>query len=142
MTRTVLALSLFCGAQPAPSSARYPAVDPPAPALVYAGGRFLRHPRVVTITWKGDDARLVRKLEAFGAWITRGPWWAAVTKGLCAGEDDCMGRGGQASSVRLDEPAPRNATLGALAKRMGAFRTDPRFADLLRRCGFVGTSSG
>jgi len=60
VTRTVLALSLFCGAQPAPSSARYPAVDPPAPALVYAGGRFLRHPRVVTITWKGDDARLVR----------------------------------------------------------------------------------
>jgi hypothetical protein len=141
MTLAVLVLSLFAlqqaaGVQsvsPAPGeqnaaapgsplpiavSARYPAVGPPAPALVYAGGRFLRHPRVVTITWKGDNDRLVSRLEAFGAWITRGAWWTTVTTGLCARAGDCMGPGGEASGVRLDEPFPGNATLAALATRM------------------------
>jgi hypothetical protein len=136
MTRALLALNLFVSVQcvsqapgeqkaaapgspvPVAVSARYPAVDPPAPVLVYAGGHFLRHPRVVTITWKGDDDRLVSRLEAFGAWATRGAWWTTVTTGLCAREGDCMGTGGEASGVRLDEPFPGNATLADLAARM------------------------
>jgi hypothetical protein len=97
---------------------RFPAVDPPSPSIVYAGGRFVRHPRVVTITWRGDDAALVSRLEAFGASIARGTWWTTVTKDLCARAGDCMGPGGDASSVRIDEPAPRRATLAELATMM------------------------
>ena len=137
MTRAVLAVSLVVGAQnaspppgdqkttaparpvPIADPTRYPAVDPPAPALVYAGGHFLRHPRVVTITWKGDDDTLVSRLEAFGASITRGAWWSTVTAGLCASKGDCMGPGGEASSVRLDEPFPGTATLADLATQIG-----------------------
>jgi hypothetical protein len=140
MTRAVLAVSVVVGAQnasPPPAdqkvaapvssvpiavSTRYPAVDPPAPALVYAGGHFLRHPRVVTITWKGDDDTLVSRLEVFGASITRGAWWSTVTAGLCARAGDCMGPGGEASSVRLGEPFPGNATLAGTGVVRGRVR--------------------
>jgi hypothetical protein len=130
LVHAILGLGLFSACQAgslAPEvpghaviSNRFPAIDPPSPSIVYAGGRFVRHPRLVTITWKGDDQALVSRLEAFGASIARGTWWTSVTKNLCARVGDCIGPGGDASSVQIDEPAPRSATLAELASMMAA----------------------
>src|SRR5213594_2683145 len=62
------------------------------PRVVYRGGPFLRHPRIVTVTFKGDDPQLVSRLEQFGERITHTRWWREVTEGYCA-NGDCIGDG-------------------------------------------------
>jgi hypothetical protein len=81
------------------------------PRVIYQGGPFLRHPRIVTITFRGDDPRLVARLEQFGDTITRSNWWRAVTDGYCAKVGDCIGEGRPGPHVRLDEELP--ATINA-----------------------------
>jgi hypothetical protein len=76
------------------------------PQVVYRGGLFLRHPRIVTITFAGDDPGLVSRLEQFGNSITLTPWWRAVTEGYCAKDGDCIGDGQPGFSVRLPETLP------------------------------------
>lgn len=73
------------------------------PRVEYQGGPFLRHPRIVTITFKGDDPALVTRLEQFGDTITRTPWWRTVSESYCATEGDCVGEGQPGLAVRLDE---------------------------------------
>jgi hypothetical protein len=109
-------------AKPPPivASPTYPAVDPPVPSLVHVGGRFLKHPRIVTVTWKNDEPRVVEKLEAFGGWVLKSSWWSAVTKDLCVRGGDCMGGAGDVASVRLDEAAPAKTTIAELGERMTA----------------------
>jgi hypothetical protein len=103
------------------------------PRIVYRGGPFLRHVRIVTITFSADDAALVTRLEQFGNTITRTSWWRAVTEGYCAKEDDCIGEGRPGLSVRLAETLPSQVhavDLSALlrnearAGRLGAFDAD------------------
>jgi hypothetical protein len=77
------------------------------PRVEYRGGPFVRTPRVVTVTFRGDDAALVARLARFGDVITRTAWWRAVTDGYCAEAGDCIGDGAGARHVELD------ATLGA-----------------------------
>lgn len=77
------------------------------PRIVYRGGPFLRHPRVVTVTFAGDDAALVARLERFGDVIVRTAWWRAAVEGHCAAPCDCIGDGRAGTGVRLDEPLPR-----------------------------------
>ncbi len=76
------------------------------PRVAYQGGPFLRHPRIVTITFTSDDGDLVTRLERFGDTITRTPWWRTVTEGYCAREGDCIGEGQPGVPVRLDDALP------------------------------------
>jgi hypothetical protein len=76
------------------------------PRVVYRGGPFLRHLRIVTITFSTDDAGLVTRLEQFGNTIARTSWWRAITEGYCAKEGDCIGEGQPGLSVRLTETLP------------------------------------
>jgi hypothetical protein len=77
------------------------------PRVVYGGGPFLRRPEVTTVTFAGDDSRLVARLEGFGAGIVRSPWWREVTDGYCASAHDCIGPGPAGRAVRLRRTLPR-----------------------------------
>ena len=76
------------------------------PRVVYRGGPFLRHPRIVTITFSGDEPGLVTRLEQFGNTIARTSWWREVTERYCAKDGDCIGEGLPGLSVRLGETLP------------------------------------
>jgi hypothetical protein len=75
------------------------------PRIQYLRGSFVRRPRLVTVTFAGDDPLVVSRVEQFGSTITRTRWWRAVADGYCAGHD-CVGEGRPAAAVRLDDPLP------------------------------------
>lgn len=109
MRATLAALALataLLDARPAPAADGAALIARALPRLEHRGGPFLRHPRVVTITFAGDDEILVRSLDAFGDTITRTAWWRAVTDGLCTPSGDCVGEGRAGASVVLDEALP------------------------------------
>src|SRR5262245_30789885 len=90
------------------------------PRIEYLGGPFIRRPRVVTVTFAGDDPEVVSRLERFGTTVTRTPWWHAVTDGNCATIDDCVGDGQAATAVRLEDtltPDVHAVDLSARLKR-------------------------
>ena len=76
------------------------------PRIQYLRGSFIRRPRIVTVTFPGDDPRIVSRVEQFGSTITRTRWWRAVAEGYCADRHDCVGEGRPAAAVRLDDPLP------------------------------------
>jgi hypothetical protein len=76
------------------------------PRIAHLGGPFVRRPRIVTITFTGDDPRIVSRVEEFGATIARASWWRTVVDGYCARQDDCVGDAQSAVAVRLDEALP------------------------------------
>ena len=76
------------------------------PRVVYRGGPFVRHPRIVTITFAGDDPAVVASLARFADTITRTSWWRAVSGGYCAAPGDCIGDGRAGRAVQLDETLP------------------------------------
>ncbi len=103
------------------------------PRVVYRGGPFIRRPRIVTVTFRGDDPKLVSRLEQFGARITRTRWWREVTEGYCAKARDCIGKGRPSVNVRLDAVLPaavRDVDVETLlareaeADRLGPLDTD------------------
>src|SRR5688572_32387528 len=49
------------------------------PRIQYRGGPVLRHPRIVTITFPGEDAATAAHVARFGEAITKTAWWKAVT---------------------------------------------------------------
>ena len=90
------------------------------PRIEYRGGPFLRHPKLVTITFAHDDPKLVLRLEQFGSAITRSNWWRMVSEGYCGKPGDCVGDGSAAHPVHLDETLPaevRDSELDALLLR-------------------------
>jgi hypothetical protein len=91
--------------QPAPGS-NGDLIAQRLPRVVYRGGPFLRHVRIVTITFSADDPGLVTRLQQFGNTITRTFWWRQVTEGYCAKDGDCIGEGQPGLSVRLTEALP------------------------------------
>ncbi len=135
----VLMLLLGHGVRPSPSAA---AVDGPGsaaphaapsgsaqflasrlPRVTYRGGHFLRRMRVVTITFAGDDAALVARLEKLGDSLPRSPWWRAAVDGYCASPDDCIGDGRPGLAVRLRETLPARVhglDISALLRREAA----------------------
>jgi hypothetical protein len=78
------------------------------PQIVYRGGPFLRNPRVVTVTFKGDDAGVVTRLETFGDTITRSAWWRTVVDSYCTDQGDCIGEGQPGAHARLEAALPPN----------------------------------
>src|SRR5256885_11590177 len=70
------------------------------PRIVHRGGAVLRHPEVTTVTFAAERPATARRLEAFGDFITRSPWWAAVTDGYCPSPGDCIGEGRARHHVR------------------------------------------
>lgn len=105
------------------------------PRVRYLGGPFLRRPRVVTITERGDDPALVARLERFGATVTRTGWWREATSGYCASPGECIGAGRPGSAVRLDTTLPAAVTdvdvAGLLAEQLRAGRLGPVDGDTL-----------
>jgi hypothetical protein len=76
------------------------------PRVTHVGGPFLRRPEVTTVTFAGDEATRVSRLEAFGEAIVRSPWWHDVTAGYCLGSEDCIAPGRAGSTVRLARRLP------------------------------------
>jgi hypothetical protein len=89
------------------------------PRVGYRGGRFIRNPRIVTVTFAKDDPAIVARLSTFGETITRSSWWRTVVDAYCVKGNDCIGEG-TASHVRLAEPlAPsiRDTDVDAVLER-------------------------
>lgn len=91
------------------------AAEPPAnpgliaerlPRVVHRGGPFLRQPEITTVTFRGDDPKLVARLEEFGGRIVRSAWWRDATDGYCLTKDDCIGPGRVGRAVRLARRLP------------------------------------
>lgn len=85
---------------PLPPYARMPLVD-------YMGGRLLTAVKVITVSFAGDDANLIGRLQELDDTITQTPWWTATTSEYCelpAGP--CIGPGSAAGHVVLNETAP------------------------------------
>jgi hypothetical protein len=115
-----LAATVFASAGPAPNASTGELLASRLPRVDFRGGPFIRHPRIVTITFAGDDAELVSRLERFGESITRTSWWRTVSGGFCAKPNDCIGKGGASRAVRLDETLPAEihaVELSALLRR-------------------------
>ena len=87
-----------------------PTIAEQLPRIEYLGGPFMRHPRIVTLTFSGDDPQMVAMLERFGASVTGGRWWRQVTDGYCATPIDCVGAGVPALAVRLNNAVPQRLT--------------------------------
>lgn len=93
------------------------------PRVTYRGGRFLRHLRVVTITFTGDDAALVARLERLGDTLPRSPWWRTSVDGYCASAGDCIGDGRPGLVLRVHEALParvHGVDVSALLRREAA----------------------
>jgi len=122
-----LAVTAACGpglpAAVQPAAAERPAstlIAGRLPQIGYLGGRFLRHPQIVTITFAGDDPALVARLTQFGDTITRTPWWREVTAGYCATAGDCVGDGRPGRHVVLERTPPPEMTEAAVADLLAA----------------------
>lgn len=104
------------------------------PRVTYHGGPYLRRPRVVTVTFKGDNSALVSRLEQFGSLITRTRWWREVTEGYCA-HGDCVGEGRPGAHVRLEVVLPNSVrdvdVEELLAPQAHAGRLNPLDAETL-----------
>ncbi|HEX7600831.1 MAG TPA: hypothetical protein VF316_04465, partial [Polyangiaceae bacterium] len=82
------------------------------PGLDYLGGALLTAPKIVTITFAGDDAQLVSRLTVFDDTITQTPWWTAATSEYCVqpANTPCIGPGQSGGHVVLPGPAPASLT--------------------------------
>ena len=108
------------------------AVDCASPPRVeYLGGPFLRHPRMVTITFATDDPQLVPRLAHFGDTITRtaggaqSPTATAPRRVTASATDK---PGGPSPSTRRCRPASGRGRLrpsrGLSGRRLGALDPD------------------
>jgi hypothetical protein len=138
---SLLAFAAIGRAQPARAAAPRPPDGPGGeliarslPRVTYRGGPYLRRPRVVTVTFAGDDPVLVSRLERFGSLITRTGWWREVTEGYCV-RSDCIRQGRPGAGVRLRSALParvRDADIEMLlAREVEAGRIKPLDADTL-----------
>lgn len=69
------------------------------PQLTYYGGKLLRAPHVVTVTFPGDP--YATELGKFAADLVTSPWWQAVSAGYCMADGSCIGPGTDGGHVVL-----------------------------------------
>lgn len=100
------------------------------PRVEYLGGPFIRRPRVVTITFAGDSAGLVARLERFGEGVTRTDWWRTVSEEYCAKAGDCIGEGEPGLAVRLDETLPADVHADEVGERLVGHAKAGRFGTI------------
>jgi hypothetical protein len=100
------------------------------PRVEYLGGPFIRRPRVVTITFAGDSAGLVARLERFGEALTRTNWWRTVSEEYCAKAGDCIGEGQPGLAVRLEETLPADVHADELGERLAGHAKAGRFGTI------------
>jgi hypothetical protein len=87
-------------AAPLPPYARMPIVD-------YNGGALLTSVKIITVSFAGDDAALITRLQELDDTITSTAWWAASTAEYCMQPNGpCIGPGAGAGHVVLNETAP------------------------------------
>lgn len=84
------------------------------PRVGHRGGPFVRNPRIMTVTFSGDDPNLVTRLEQFGDSITRTAWWRAAVDDYCVGTD-CIGEG-RGAQARLDRKLAPSTSVGEVMK--------------------------
>ncbi len=77
------------------------------PVMGYGGGRLLTAPKIVTVSFAGDDANLIGRLQEFDDTITQTPWWTASTAEYCENppKGPCIGPGSSGGHVVLNETA-------------------------------------
>jgi hypothetical protein len=85
-----------------PVDPNYPAKHAPLPIVDWNGGRVMKAPKIVTVTFPNDPMRA--RLEEFGDTITATPWWDAVSDGYCA-SSVCIGHGSGGGHVVMPEKA-------------------------------------
>ncbi len=115
----------------AAANAGAPFLSQRLPRVEHQGGPFIRHPKVVTITFRGDRPEFVAHLERFGETITHTAWWRSVTEGYCD-DESCIGEGLPAIAVRLamDLPAELRAVdIAEILRRASAANLVPLDAD-------------
>src|SRR5687767_6544968 len=85
-TALLLAVALVPSASADERSERARLIAERLPRIVHRGGPFLRRPEITTVTFAGEDRKLVARLEEFGGRIVRSAWWREVAEGYCLGE--------------------------------------------------------
>ena len=90
----------------------YPASHTSMPLVDYNGGRVLQNPKIVTVTFAGDDTNLVSRLQQFGDIITTTAWWTAVSSEYCQqpGNSPCIGQGSSGGHVVVADAPDANYT--------------------------------
>lgn len=79
----------------------------PPPSVTYLGGPILASPRLVTVTFSGDDPALVARLQLFDDTITSTAWWTAVSSEYCSAPGGpCVGAGAGAGHAVLPAAGP------------------------------------
>jgi hypothetical protein len=71
----------------------------PLPQLPYANGVLLTSPKLVTVTFEGEQMQT--DLAAFGQSVASSSWWDTVRAGYCNGSGTCIGDGPPGSFVQL-----------------------------------------
>ena len=85
---------------PLPPYARMPTVD-------YLGGALLTSVKVITVSYNGDDAALITRMQELDDTITQTAWWKASTSEYCElPSGPCIGPGSPGGHVVLNETAP------------------------------------
>ena len=77
------------------------------PLVDYMGGHLLTSAKIITVSFSGDDANLIARVQELDDTITQTAWWSASTSQYCelpAGP--CIGPGTGAGHVVLNETAP------------------------------------
>ena len=86
------------------ASMTYPADHTAFPQVDYNGGRVLANPKIVTVTFAGDDGALVGRLQQFDDQVTTLNWWTAVSSEYCDSTKTCIGKGSGGGHVVVTDP--------------------------------------
>ena len=77
------------------------------PTVDYLGGRLLTSAKIITVSFAGDDANLIARMQELDDTITQTAWWKAATSEYCElPSGPCIGPGSGAGHVVLAETAP------------------------------------
>ncbi len=90
---------------------RYVAPDPPGARMAtvdYMGGALLTSAKIITVTFAGDDATVVKNVQDFDDGVTQTQWWTDATAEYCVQPQGgpCIGPGSGGGHVVLNEAAP------------------------------------